>query len=273
MADLYSWGPCQTWPAIWPGGDCDVRLLTGAAAVTGSAVAAASETLYHLTAQQFSTCEVKLRPCRQSCWPSFPWSSWWQFGTYPQPYWWNGTWYNLACGQCPDNSCSCVALDQLSLPGVIYDVTEVKLDGVVLTKNVDYRVDDYRKLVRLPGGTLWPACQDLSLADTEVGTLSVTALYGQPVPVLGQLAVGELATEFTKYLLCLDCQLPQGVVDINRQGISMTVARISELFNTGFIQLRMCDLFIKMSNPNHLRARSRAYDLDSDEYRATGTTP
>ena len=112
----------------------------------------------------------------------------------------------------------------------------------------------------------------MNLPDTELSTWSVTAQYGEPVPALGSLAVGELAAEIIKYLLCLDCQLPQGVVDISRQGISMTVANIAELFNTGFIQLRMCDLFIKTANPNHLRARSQVYDLDGPQHRAWGTS-
>lgn len=272
MVDVYTFGPCAPWDPIWQqGDDCNVLLLTGAGAVTGTAVEVASEVLYHLTAQRFGTCEVKLRPCRQSCYGNFPWWSWWQFGTYPQPYWWNGTWYNLACNQCPTNSCSCVALDETVLPGPVFQIGEVKLDGTVLVQNVDYRIDDYRKLVRL-GGNLWPFCQDMTLADTEVGTWSVTARYGEPVPALGQLAVGELAAEFVKYLLCQDCQLPQGVVDISRQGISMTINNVAELFKTGFINLRICDLFIKTANPNHLQARSAVYDLDSPEYRAWGTT-
>lgn len=278
MADLYTFGPCTPWTPTWPRGDCGSILLeTDAMAVTGVAVQAASEILYHLTAQRFGLCEVKLRPCRQSCWPSFPWSSWWQWGgtggSYPQPYWWNGTWYNLACGSCPDNSCSCVALDETILPGPVNSIVEVKLDGVTLEEGVDYRVDDYRKLVRLPGGTLWPFCQDMNLEDTEDGTWSVTASYGEPVPAMGSLAVGELALEIVKYLLCMECQLPQGVVDISRQGISMTITNIADLFKTGFINLRMCDLFIKVANPNGLKARVAIYDLDGPDFRATGTTP
>lgn len=271
MADLYQFGPCQPWPVVWPGGECDVRLLTGAAEVTGVAVEAASEILYHLTAQRFGLCEVVLRPCRQTCWSNFPWHNWWDYGSYPRPYWWNGTWYNLACGQCPGDSCSCVAIEETVLPGPIASVVEVKVDGVILTPGTDYRIDDYRKLMRL-GGNFWPFCQNMNLADTEVDTWSVTINFGEPVPSLGQLAVGELATEITKYLLCLDCQLPQGVVDISRQGISMTIANIADLFKTGFIQLRICDLFIKTANPNNLRARSQVYDLDSSTFRAWGTS-
>lgn len=266
---VYKFGPCEPWDPIW---NCNISEITGAAAVTGNAVQAASEILYQLTAQRFGLCNVKLRPCRQSCYGNFPWYEWWQYGSYPQPYWWNGTWYNLACNSCPSNSCSCVGLDETTLPGPVVEITEVKLDGVVLTKNVDYRIDDYRKLVRL-NGILWPFCQNMNLADTEVGTWSVTANYGEIVPILGRMAVGELATEIVKFLTCDDsCALPQGVVDVSRQGISMTIANISELFNTGFIQLRMCDLFIKTANPNHMQARAAVYDLDSPDFRAWGTS-
>lgn len=272
VEDLYQFGPCEPWDAIWQGGECSVLLQTGAAAVTGAAVQAASEILYHLTAQRFGLCTVTLRPCRQGCNDGFPWHLWWEYGTYPQPYWWAGTWYNLVCGTC-GGGCSCVGLDETTLPGPVHSILSVKLDGVTLTSGVDYRVDNYNKLVRMPGGTLWPFCQDMNLPDTKVGTWSVTAQYGEPVPTLGKLAVGELAAEIAKYLLCQDCQLPQGVVDISRQGISMTIANVADLFNTGFIQLRMCDLFIKTANPNHQKARSYVYDLDSPQPRAWGTTP
>ena len=269
---LYTFGPCEPWDPIWPRGECAEILETASAEVTGQAIEIASEILFHLTAQRFSLCTVVLRPCRQSCYNTFPWFQWWQYGVYPQPYWWNGTWYNLTCGNCPaESSCSCPGLSETTLPGPIASVTEVKVDGVVLTPGVDYRVDDYRKLVRL-GGEIWPFCQNMNLADTEVGTWSTTVTYGEVVPAIGRLAVGELGLEVVKYLLCDgDCALPQGVIDISRQGVSMSIANISELFNTGFIQLRMCDLFIKTANPNHLQARSAVYDLDSPSYRAVGT--
>lgn len=268
---LYTFGPCEPWDPIWPQGDCAEILETASAEVTGWAVQAASEILYQLTAQRFSLCQVVLRPCRQSCYGNFPWYTWWEYGTYPQPYWWNGTWYNLACGSCPSNSCSCPGLDETILPGPVVSVTEVKLDGVALVAGTDYRVDDYRKLVRL-GGQLWPFCQNMNLADTEVGTWSATVVYGEAVPIIGRVAVGEFALELVKYIMCADdCAIPRGTVDISRQGVSMTIANMADLFNTGFIQLRMCDLFIKTANPHHNQARSAVYDLDSPEYRAWGT--
>lgn len=271
VPQLYTFGPCSPWTPIWPRGECAAVLLNPEAPdVTGTAMQAASEILYHLTAQRFGLCEVTLRPCRKACWGSFPWFQWWEYGTYPQPYWWNGTWYNLACGMCPENSCACTSLDEIVLPGPVNTVVEVKLDGVVLTPGVDYRIDDYRKLVAMNGIT-WPFCQDLNLPDTAVGTMSVTPRYGEEVPVIGQLAVGELGLEIVKALLCEECILPNGVTDISRQGISMTIANISELFNAGFIQLRWCDMFIQAANPKHMQSRSAVYDLDGPAPRAWGT--
>ena len=264
---LYKFGPCEPWDPIW---NCNISLITGAAEVTGVAIQAASEILYQLSAQRFGLCDVKLRPCRKSCQGGFPWWSWWEYGSYPQPYWWNGTWYNLACGSCPGDSCSCISLSETELPGPVAGITEVKLNGVVLTAGVDYRVDDYRKLVSL--GDPWPYCQDLRLEDTEPNTWSVTAEYGEIVPVIGRMAVGELGLEFVKYLTCADdCQLPFGVVDVSRQGISMTIQNTAELIKQGIINLPMCAMFIQASNPEHLTARAAVYDLDAPSYRAVGT--
>lgn len=271
MADLYTFGPCTSWEPVWPQGDCAVILETASAEVTGIAIQMASEILYHLTAQRFGLCEVELRPCRQSCYGNFPWFNWWQYGTYPTPVNWNGTWYNLACGNCPGDSCSCIGLDETILPGPIHSVVEVKLNGIVLTPGEDYRVDDYRKLVRV-GGDPWPFCQDLNLDDDQDNTWSITINFGEPVPMSGRVAVGELGLELVKYIMCDDdCQIPRGVVDISRQGVSMTIGNIGELFSTGFIQLRMVDLFVKIANPNHRPARSAVYDLDSPQARAWGT--
>lgn len=266
---VYKFGPCEPWEPIW---NCNISLITGAAEVTGVAVQAASEILYQLTAQRFGLCNVKLRPCRKSCQSSFPWYSWWEYGTYPQPYWWNGTWYNLACNSCPGDSCSCIGLAETELPGPIAGITEVKLNGEVLVEGVDYRVDDYRKLVRL-GGDPWPFCQDMRLEDTEDNTWSVTAEYGEIVPTIGRMAVGELALEFVKYLLCDDsCQLPYGVVDVSRQGISMTIQSTHDLIKEGLLNLRMCALFIQATNPERLTARAAVYDLDAPTFRAVGTS-
>lgn len=263
-------GPCEPWPVRWPANCTYIQLPTATPEITGLAVQMASEMLYMLSGQRFSLCTVTLRPCREECfgstWPG--WNQWWNWGTYPQPYWYNGTWFNMGCGQC-GTSCSCTAISETMLPGPVYSVSEVKVDGVVLTNGVDYRVDDYRKLVRL--GALWPYCNDLNQPDTAVGTWSVTATYGEPVPLLGQLAAGELACYFLGALLGADCDLPPGVTDITRQGISMSLAEATTDLLSFFQRFPISYLFLKTFNPNGLQARAKAYDLDGPDFRAVGT--
>lgn len=266
----YTPGPCEVWPVRWPASCTYITLPTATPEITGLAAQMASEMLYQLSGQRFSECTTTLRPCREDCygtgWPG--WASWWQWGTYPQPYWFNGTWYNMGCGQC-GTSCSCTAISETLLPGPVVSIVEVKVDGVVLVNGVDYRVDDYRKLVRLGG--VWPYCNDLNQPDTAVGTWSVTAVYGEPVPVLGQLAVGELACYFLGILLGVDCDLPPGVTDITRQGISMSLAEATTDLLSFFQRFPIAYLFLKTYNPHNLMARAKAYDLDGPDYRAVGT--
>lgn len=264
---LYSPEPCALWPVKWT---CN---LTGVSAeVTGTALEAASEVLFMLSGQRFGLCEVTLRPCRRDCYGNYwrGWGSWWEFGTYPQPALINGAWYNMVCGFCGDN-CSCTFVSETLLPGPINSVTEVKVDGVVLIKGVDYRVDDYRKLVRLGG--VWPRCNDLNLADTEVGTWSTTIVYGEPVPTLGQLAVGELACEFIKLLTTGECDLPPGVTNISRQGLSIDLAETSPDLLQFYAKFPISYLFLKTFNPSGLTIRPRMYDIDGPMYRATNTAP
>ncbi len=262
----YKFGPCDDWPVIW--GRCN--LTTASPTITGQAVQAASELLYMLTAQRFDTCTVKLRPCRAECAPDFMVNGFWfDYGVWPKPALINGTWYNLTCGLC-SGSCGCTFISETLLPGPVASVVDVKVNGISLVNGVDYRVDDYRKLVRL-GGNVWPFCNDFNLADTELNTWSVTAVYGEPVPVLGQLALGELACEFVKFLTGGQCALPYGITDINRQGVSMSFADAQELLASGFLNLPICDQFIRASNPNQLQARSKVYDIDGPEFRAVGT--
>jgi hypothetical protein len=265
----YAPGPCEVWPVRWPA-SCD---LTGVSPeITGVAAQAASEILFYATAQRFGLCTVALRPCRDDCysagWPG--WQSWWQYGTYPQPYWYNGVWYNMGCGQCT-SGCSCVAISETWLPGPVASIVSVTVDGVVLTPGVDYRVDDYRKLVRL-GGDTWPYCNDLSqTAVTGVGSWEVVAQYGETVPMLGELAMGELACEFVNLLMGNDCGLPIGVTDIQRQGVSMTLANATTDWLNFFQRHPISYMFIKTFNPHGLYVRSRAFDLDGNDYRAVNT--
>lgn len=260
---------CEGWDPTWT----TCALPTGSYSVTGTAVEIAAEILYGLSGRQFGLCTTTLRPCRDECSDGFP-----LLGTgypagmepgYPTPLLVGGRWYNTGCGSC-SGTCTCGTLSEVTLPGPVYSVTQVKVDGVVLTAGTDYRLDDYRRLVRI--NDLWPLCNDLNKADTEVGTWSVTIVQGQPLPALGRAALGVLAAEFAKLLVCDDsCALPKPVQSISRQGVNITFLDPNELFADGRTGLYVVDLFIQTYNPNKLRRPSRAYDIDRPYPRRTGT--
>lgn len=251
-------GPCEDWSPIW------CCALTGAAvAATGTALSAATEILHNLTAQQFGLCPVTVRPCRHDC-SSAP-SSWlgdpgWAGWTYPQPLLRDGQWSNLTCGVCGDH-CSCSEICEAWLPGPISSIVTVKLNGTVLVSGTDYRVDDYRKLVRLGGGC-WPACQEMALADTEDGTWSVTYLFGQEVPVIGRYAVGELACEIARACAGQACALLANATQINRAGVTIDFPTFSELLKSGSLGLRWVDMFIATYNPHRLATAPQVFDVD-----------
>lgn len=266
--DMYRPGPCHNYEYVT---FCPIPIE--AAAVSGYALGAASEIVYYASGQRFDSCQVTIRPCRKECygdaWPRLA-GGWWEYGSGPYPALINGLWYNIACGTC-GTSCSCSIVSETILPGPVQEISQVTVDGEVLVEGTDYRLDDYRKLVRL-GGVLWPLCNDLNKGITEVGTWSVTAIYGEPLPNLGKLAVGQLFCNILADLLNEDCALPANVIDITRQGLSFSFQDVQDLVDSGFTGLKYVDAFIQRYNPNKLMARARLYDVDGPDFRVTGTT-
>lgn len=274
-SDAEGFGPCAAWEPIW----C-VDLPTSASEISGHAVQMATEILWARSGMKFDQCTLTIRPCRQDCWGGgeFPYGGfWWQMGTlYPQPALINGNWYNLTCGSCTGD-CSCATLSEILLPGPVTAINEVKVDGVALD-STDYRLDDWRKLVRLDG-ELWPLCNNLNLDDDEEGTWSVTLTYGVPVPTSGRMAVGELAYQLI--LACLGdscCLLPYNVQQIARQGVTIKYPDVSDLFGmdrqgrvTNRIGLQYCDLFLDAVNPYGLRQSSQVYAIDGSTPRIAGS--
>ena len=260
-------GPCSTWPVTWT---CDVDTLNPA--VTGLAVSMATETLWALTGQRFGLCEVTLRPCRRDCYDGRFFDDYgpsWSGGpSYPQPALIGGQWFNLTCGSC-NGDCSCSTVSEVLLPAPVNRIVEVKVDGTPLVTGA-YRVDNNRLLVRTDGGD-WPRCNDLTLADTEPGTWSVTAVYGEDLPDGAELAMGQLACEIAKAADGADCKLPAGLQQLVRQGVTISYPDVGELFRQGRTGLYLVDMFVATWNPNRLRTRSRVYSVDRPTVRRTGT--
>lgn len=264
-------GPCGPWPVNW-----SVCNLTGVnPAVTGAAVAAATEVLWSLTGRRFGECQLTIRPCRRECsgmdsgFTAGGWAGgWWEYGTFPRPLFFNGVWYNITCGGCT-GTCSCSMISEAILPGPVSSIVQVKVDGVTLDSSA-YRVDDYYKLIRTDG-QMWPICNNLNLNDTEVGTWSVTVQFGEAVPTLGEIAMGELACQFARLLSGNeDCKLPKPIQQLVRQGVTLNFLDPNEVFSSGKIGLYMSDLFISTMNPSGLSARPAVYDIDGEDYRITG---
>jgi hypothetical protein len=155
------------------------------------------------------------------------------------------------------------------LPAPVNEIIEVKVDGAPLVTGA-YRVDDNRMLVRVDGES-WPHCNDLTKADTEVGTWSVTFTVGQPVPEGGKWAVGELACQLIRAKNGEDCRLPRTVSRLVRQGVTIEFPDMIDLFKNGLTGLYLVDLFVKSVNPAGLVQRSRTYSVDDVLARRAGT--
>jgi hypothetical protein len=203
-----------------------------------------------------------MRPCRSDCNDAgYNYDGWWAWPTYPQPRFYQGVWTNVVCGLCMDD-CSCTRVSKVRLPVPVSEITSVIIDGITLPASA-YQLYDYRELIRQDGGE-FPRCNDLSRPNGSVGTWSVTAVYGENVPVLGQMAAGELATEFAKALACdASCQLPAPVQQLTRQGVSMAFLDPNEVYANGRLGLRLSDLFLSTYNPDGLRAPARVYNVDT----------
>lgn len=257
-------GPCQNWP-VAP--ECFNPPQGTSTALQDFALQVATEILWRRSGRRYGLCTVTLRPCKRDCLPAGPWlpmlgevSPSWQ---WPFPALVAGAWMNIACG-CR-SGCSCTVVEEVRLPYPVAEIVTVTVDGSVLPSSA-YRVDDWRMLVRLDGGS-WPRCNDLTQPDTEAGTWSVEASYGEVVPSIGSLAVAELTTEVIKSCMELDCQLPAQVSQVARQGVSVDVVDAQVGNRLG---LRWVDEFLQTVNPK--RASPAAiYDIDGATPRRAGT--
>lgn len=209
-------------------------------------LAYASASLHRLTGYRVGGCPITVRPCAPRCGRGLAYTGW-------SPSLWNGEWVN-GCGHL---HCHCETLCDISLPGPVGEVIEVRSGGAVVDPS-DYEVRGTHVVYVGGGDCPWTATQDLSLPLTEPGTLAVTYRNSYPVDGLGANAVGILAMEFAK--LCTGsnkCRFPATVRSIARQGVTFDI--ISGMFPNGQTGIREVDAYIGNWNPNGLRQEAQVW--------------
>ena len=121
--------------------------------------------------------------------------------------------------------------------------------GNVIDPNRYYLVD--HSTIQPVPGVPWLPCN-----------IEVTYSYGVEPPTMGKAAARMLAIEFARLWAGEDCNLPQRVTSISRQGVSYTVLDpqgfVDEL-RTGIYAI---DLFLKAVNPDKAKNKARVFSPD-----------
>lgn len=270
---------CDPWPVDWECADIPDDTTD---AVKAKWALVASDFLRAMTGNRIGpSCPVTVRPCYGPCNGVGDGYGWWFTGPIPLGY--SGAFYPYmgldgqfrnwrGCG-CRQDVCQCGSeLCRLPLPGPIYDVVSIHMDGVALPV-ADVAVQDGAYLVRtgaaLPAGiteTCWPTCQDLSRpAVSDPNTFFVEYRTGLPVPPMGVQAVSELAAHFIRG--CSGgCGCGVGsrnnVRSISRQGVDLEFVSAQEVFEDGRTGILLVDLFIRAVNPSGLPRAMRVLSPD-----------
>jgi hypothetical protein len=212
-------GPCNAWATGDAVAACCSAIIGTDSSVFDNAIDQASQLLFSLTGRKFNgSCSKTVRPCRSGC-GCFPFQTLMYAGGGSRPLWFPGM-YGGGWQWSSGSECGCGCIDKVKLSGYpIREITGVMVDGVLLDPSA-YRLEG-RYLIATSGHS-FPACQDLSKADTEAGTWSITYTYGADPPFTGVAAATELACEI--YKACSgdgECALPEGVTRVIRQGITI----------------------------------------------------
>jgi hypothetical protein len=239
----------------------------------------AAELLYALTGNRFGpSCPVTVRPCRKQCAESFGrilnqgqfLGAGYQFTGPFIPYMAGGAMYNASLCGCTD-SCNCgPELCQVYLPGPVYDIVSVDIDGEVVPP-AEYWIYDGQYLVRSsesadesPGAACWPGCQDLTKPSGE-GTFTVVYRTGIPVPALGAAAVTKLTEHYIKGCGGCGCGVSptQNLRSLQRQGVSLEFADAQQVLDDGRTGIEIVDQFIYAYNPGKLPRALRVLSPDA----------
>jgi hypothetical protein len=127
--------------------------------------------------------------------------------------------------------------------------------GSIIDPSSYYLVD--HSTIHIKAGTPWTPC------NTEV-----TYSYGTPVPIAGKMAARKLAIEFARLWNGDEaCELPQRVTSVSRPGVSYTILDNQEFIDELRTGLYEIDLFLKVTNPDNARRKSKVFSVDTPRAR------
>jgi hypothetical protein len=145
----------------------------------------------------------------------------------------------------------------LSLPFLpARSVDDVTIDGTTLDPSA-YALVDHASLARIDGEP-WPTCNDLTLADTEEGTWTVTFHHGLDLPPEAVPLVAQFAVELAKACRGVECGLGPGIRVVHRDGVDFEIvdAPLGE-HSTGYGPL---DQWIGLLHGGHVAEPPRLYN-------------
>lgn len=240
----------------------------------------AAELLFGLTGNRFGpSCPVTVRPCRKSCLDAYGWAldrllyqgQGYQWTGQFIPYMRDGEMFNASVCGC-GSQCHCgPELCEVYLPGPVYDVVSVDINGQTVSPTT-YDILDGRYLVRRsdaapdgPGGACWPSCQDMSLPPGQAGTFTVVYRTGIPVPALGVAALSALTAHYIRGCNGCGCGAGtrQNLSRLSRQGVELEFADPQQVLADGRTGIEIVDQFIHWANPDGLRKASRVLSPDA----------
>lgn len=275
---LDSQNNCEAWPIDTTAGCWDIP-----ATVTPETILlwqqVATQYLWSRTGRRLGpSCPLTVRPCRKSCLDGYGFGGrYLNQGQYLStggfiPYMAGGLMYNATvCGCGVD--CQCGAeLCEIRLPGPVYDIVEVKIDGVAVDP-ITYHVYDAQFLTRINSivddvetARCWPSCQDLTLRDSQPNTFAVTYRTGLNLSALATMAV----TELTAHLI-RGCNggcgcgsgTKQNLARLSRQGVDLEFVDPTTALGEGLTGIEVVDWFIASANPYGVASPMRVLSPDA----------
>ena len=249
-------GPCN-WnlnPA------CEV-FTTATPQVQQAAVDMAEWLLWAWSGRVFGVCEHTIRPCFRP--PDRTSTYRGRDGGAGLAYWpglVDGRWTNGPCG-CGTQDCTCTSKADVPLPGPVFSVLDVRVDGVSLPEDA-YVVRNNRWLRRVDGDT-WPQDQDLSALDDAAGAFAVTYMRGIPLPDAGRVAGEAYACELAKGMTGASCSIPERAVSVARQGVDIQLLDEAAFVTEGLTGVPLVDRWILSVNPSRNVSAPRVFSPDT----------